>query len=307
MHILFCNIAYMQYYDYELIEENPHHGGKYVEVTGDALEKNNFHRCEDGKLRGFVETKYKDSFVSQKEPKNLRIENISSNYKKQDSIDGVTVVFCAHSDKHKKSVIVGWYKNATVYRKREHYKGRQYNLMCDFEDGYLIDEQSRTFKVPRASVDGFGFGQANVWYAKEKVASNYVQEVAEYIDSLDIQHNDDTMPQIIPQIFEESGIAKKVVVNKYERNVLARRKCIELKGSKCEICGFNSALFYGDEFKEKIEVHHIVPINQIKEDYQVNPETDLIPVCPNCHMILHIKMNNGQYPSIEMLKEKFKK
>lgn len=307
MRILFCNIAYMQYYDYELIEENPRHGGKYVDVTNDAYEKNNFHICEDGKLRGFVETTYIDTYEGQKKPKNIRIENIDSKYKNQDKISNVTVVFCAHSDTLKKSVIVGWYKNATVYRKREIYKDRQYNLICNSEDGYLIEEQFRCFGVPRATDSSCGFGRANIWYAKEKEAIDYVNEVLEYINVSNAQYNNDTMPQIVPQNFAESGVGKKILVNKYERNVLARRKCIELKGSKCAICGFDSASIYGNEFKDKIEVHHIVPINQVKENYQVNPETDLIPVCPNCHMILHLKTSSGQYPTIQMLKDLFKK
>jgi 5-methylcytosine-specific restriction protein A len=46
---------------------------------------------------------------------------------------------------------------------------------------------------------------------------------------------------------------------------------------------------YGPEFKDIIEVHHIVPLNQIGEAYAVDPINDLIPVCPNCHTALHSK------------------
>lgn len=46
---------------------------------------------------------------------------------------------------------------------------------------------------------------------------------------------------------------------------------------------------YGPEFKNIIEVHHIVPLNQIGEAYVVDPINDLIPVCPNCHTALHSK------------------
>lgn len=58
---------------------------------------------------------------------------------------------------------------------------------------------------------------------------------------------------------------------------------------------------YGDLGKGFIHVHHIVPLNQIKEDYEVNYKTDLIPVCPNCHAMLHRKVNN-EYYSVEELK-----
>jgi len=34
-------------------------------------------------------------------------------------------------------------------------------------------------------------------------------------------------------------------------------------------------------------VHHIVPLNEIRETYTVHPIDDLRPVCPNCHAMLH--------------------
>ncbi|MGB8698791.1 MAG: HNH endonuclease, partial [Thermosynechococcaceae cyanobacterium] len=36
-------------------------------------------------------------------------------------------------------------------------------------------------------------------------------------------------------------------------------------------------------------VHHIKPISEIGESYIVDPVTDLIPVCPNCHAVIHLK------------------
>ncbi len=61
--ILFCNIAYMEFYDTDIPEDTPRHGGAYVEQTGDAFEKDNFHLCDDDIYRGFVETKYVDSYL----------------------------------------------------------------------------------------------------------------------------------------------------------------------------------------------------------------------------------------------------
>lgn len=58
---------------------------------------------------------------------------------------------------------------------------------------------------------------------------------------------------------------------------------------KCEICGFNFEDIYGAQFKDKINIHHVVEIAQIGQEYIINPQKDLIPVCPNCHYILHCK------------------
>ena len=63
---------------------------------------------------------------------------------------------------------MGWYKDATVYRGREMYQGRQFNIQTLPENAYLIGEKERTFTVPRARSAGYGFGQSNIWYANDE-------------------------------------------------------------------------------------------------------------------------------------------
>jgi HNH endonuclease len=78
------------------------------------------------------------------------------------------------------------------------------------------------------------------------------------------------------------------LVNAYERNPIARKKCIELHGVTC-FCGFNFEEVYGDIGKDFIHVHHLIKLSDIGQNYQVNPIDDLRPVCPNCHAMLHKK------------------
>lgn len=85
------------------------------------------------------------------------------------------------------------------------------------------------------------------------------------------------------------GEAHEVVLTQYERNRDARNKCIEAKGCRCIVCGFDFEATYGEIGKGFIHVHHLVPISSIGETYRLNPLTDLIPVCPNCHNMLHRK------------------
>lgn len=85
------------------------------------------------------------------------------------------------------------------------------------------------------------------------------------------------------------GALTQIIVNKYERNIKARRKCLEAYGYTCKICGENLEDKYGDLGKDFIHVHHIIPLNEIKEEYDLDPLTDLIPICPNCHAIIHRK------------------
>jgi 5-methylcytosine-specific restriction protein A len=76
---------------------------------------------------------------------------------------------------------------------------------------------------------------------------------------------------------------------KYERSIIARKICINKYGYKCSACGINLADKYGPIGEDYIHIHHIVPISSIGKNYIINPETDLVPVCPNCHAMLHRK------------------
>jgi predicted HNH restriction endonuclease len=101
------------------------------------------------------------------------------------------------------------------------------------------------------------------------------------------------------------GAKKAIIVNAYERNYKAREECIKYYGNLCYTCGFDFGKVYGTEYLGKIHVHHIVPLNEIGEKYKCNPINDLRPVCPNCHLILHTKVN-GVYVSIDELRNKMK-
>ena len=101
----------------------------------------------------------------------------------------------------------------------------------------------------------------------------------------------------------KEGNSKIVTVNVYERNPLARKHCIDHYGVQCQVCDLNFENTYGEVWKEFIHVHHIIPLHKIQKGYIVNPITDLIPVCPNCHAMLHRK-ENGLYLSIEQLRNR---
>ena len=85
------------------------------------------------------------------------------------------------------------------------------------------------------------------------------------------------------------GAAMQVMVTIYERSKEARQNCVRHYGCKCSACDFDFESFYGEIGRDYIHVHHLVPIAEIGEKYVVDPINDLIPVCPNCHAMLHIK------------------
>ena len=87
------------------------------------------------------------------------------------------------------------------------------------------------------------------------------------------------------QYFE--GATYRIAINAYERNQQVRSACIEHYGASCYVCRFNFGATYGDVAEGYIHVHHLVPLSEIGEEYEVDPVKDLRPVCPNCHATIH--------------------
>lgn len=110
---------------------------------------------------------------------------------------------------------------------------------------------------------------ANSWYASD---SNLTDSLPEEI--------------VFPEKYQE-GAKTLIVINAFERNPKARKACIAHYGPTCQVCGFNFQTIYGTLGLGFIHVHHIKPIGSIGAEYEVDPIADLIPVCPNCHAMIH--------------------
>lgn len=87
--------------------------------------------------------------------------------------------------------------------------------------------------------------------------------------------------------FFEEGIQKQVLMNLFKRNKNAPRLCLAHYGARCTICSFDFGKVYGPIGKNKIHIHHLIPLSKIRHEYNIDPIKDLRPVCPNCHVILH--------------------
>lgn len=85
------------------------------------------------------------------------------------------------------------------------------------------------------------------------------------------------------------GLLMRDEVNRYERNPLNREACIAVRGTTCHACGFSFADVYGELGVGFIHVHHVVPVSKLGTGYIIDPSMDLIPVCANCHAMLHKK------------------
>ena len=191
--IIFARVADMKYYKGITDTDKPENGGSYVSDTGLAHECYNFEPViqtgEDfEKCIGFC------MMYGQ-----LHIERIvgCEDCKKEESCEGVMVVFVSKSSRAKSMRVVGFYKNATVYR-HPHFMEfdggyeQMYWFEAKKEDCVVLPYSTRfgssAWYVPNSTArDDFGFGRSQVWYAGSKGASKkeleYVERMIHSIDS----------------------------------------------------------------------------------------------------------------------------
>ena len=83
------------------------------------------------------------------------------------------------------------------------------------------------------------------------------------------------------------GALTQVSQTKHERNRTLRQLCLKHFGATCQACGMEFETVYGEIGKGYIEVHHLSPISQTGGEHPVDPKTDLVPLCANCHAMIH--------------------
>ena len=94
--------------------------------------------------------------------------------------------------------------------------------------------------------------------------------------------------------------------NRYERDPINRKRAIEIHGLSCFGCGFNFEVVYGEWGKDFIEIHHINPLSTFNgEEVLIDPSKDLVPLCSNCHRMVHRR--HDEMLSIERLKRIIKR
>ncbi len=173
------------------------------------------------------------------------------------------------------------------------YDGRNTSSPLNFEVAHFAKRIAKQFDVKFSQRDdgnyqywdfffhGWAEGKFFVWQLKDTL-----------VQALETLHlvNDMQFAEELPNanILHE-GLRKTITVNSYERNPQARKICIQHWGTNCQVCDFDFAKAYGDIGQGFIHVHHLVPIAEIAATYEINPITDLRPVCPNCHAMLHVK------------------
>jgi 5-methylcytosine-specific restriction enzyme A len=154
---------------------------------------------------------------------------------------------------------------------------------------------------------------AQVWTPQNSGIEVYEAARLENVWSRLLLQNGLIQPHQINEVDEIDSASKTIFIEgkpclitskTYERNTSARTACLAHYGYECSVCDFDFEAIYGEIGKGFIHVHHLKPISEINGEYKVNPINDLVPVCPNCHAMLH-----SQHPplTIEELKRQVRK
>jgi 5-methylcytosine-specific restriction protein A len=95
--------------------------------------------------------------------------------------------------------------------------------------------------------------------------------------------------QLEPDEFEfrREGDSKTVLANVYERSRFNRKVAIKIHGLVCFGCDFNFESFYGPIGRGVVEVHHTLPVHLMSHSRVVDPRSELVPLCSNCHTMIH--------------------
>lgn len=104
--------------------------------------------------------------------------------------------------------------------------------------------------------------------------------------------------RVIPSDLEEfapsddgfpEGAIRRTVSNRYERNPRNRALALLIHGYRCLACGSDLGEKYGPIARGRIHVHHTVPVSEVGPAYVCDPGRDLVPLCPTCHFVSHLR------------------
>jgi hypothetical protein len=173
--MLFCNVGWMSWY--EGLAGNPDKivgGGKWVTENETGAEVCNFLACRDGNVYGYVET------IQGKKDRKIHIEMIGGS---GDYVDGVDVVWTATDPDEGGRKVIGWYREARVFRDRQEFAdppSRQHNrdeigsyrILASAKNVVRLDLEDRTLVMGR----GRGWMGQTPWWAPSPESSPEVRK-----------------------------------------------------------------------------------------------------------------------------------
>lgn len=184
--MLFCNIGWMSRYEgHDLKPDRIVGGGKYVDDHKTGGEICNFLACSDGYVYGHVET------WSGEKDHQINLERLGGT---GDSVEGVDVIWTATHPVERRRRVIGWYRNATVFRDRQDFPvfpSRQhkrddlpdYRIRALASDAHLLELEDRTLALKQGKKGWMG--QSSRWMPSDKSPDDvrrFLQKTRELMD-----------------------------------------------------------------------------------------------------------------------------
>ena len=234
-----------------------------------------------------------------------------------DSVDGVTVVWVAHTGSIDETFVIGWFERSKICGQKflrrpdaQRIAGEtrkagvdikvdqeelKYFVTCNAEDARLLAEGERTFRVPTGK--GWMSRQHLLFYpdggAKHE---KFKGRLLDYIAATSpLAHGSQTaVPySAVDELVDGRGKleGEQVIVTHFQ----SERDTTMVKRAKnrfrrkhgrlfCEACKFDFQAKYGALGKGFIEAHHVTPLS---EGPRYNSPDDLMMLCANCHRMVH--------------------
>lgn len=182
MKYLFCNTGWMESYRGNRKSDQISGGGSYVTEEGMGHEVCNFY-SHKGNVYGYVQPARGQRSAS---AGSIKLESIVNGNASRDDmfVDGVLVIWTAKRPEGG-TVVVGWYKSATVFREYQQFEATPalhiqnglegYRIRARSEDAKLLSVDERTIQIPRQTQGSIG--QSNVWYGNSEIGRGIALEV----------------------------------------------------------------------------------------------------------------------------------
>lgn len=182
-NIIFLRIAWMTDYRGRTRSDTPKGAGSFVDEYEDGGEVCNFYK---------IGTKYY-GFARVQGNKNIRLQRLGADVN-DEYLDDLTIIFFAKNPDTGGQYIVGWYKNARLYKAVQHLKRGLRKDHPEYKSVassvHLVDESDRWFDIPQD-----GPGQSNVWYVTEYHDQSYLNSVLKYIQNPTPKQRRASMPK----------------------------------------------------------------------------------------------------------------
>ncbi len=164
-------------------------------------------------------------------------------------------------------------------------------------DGLIINHEEEGneilvfYRKKKREFPNYGFRYLGRFYYHSHTPRKLIGEPTQFLlypfDVIQDDERGDLVDIESPHQPISEGKEKTRIQTYLERNPRLRKQAIKIHGTRCVVCSFNFSDKYGKFGEGYIEIHHLTPHSSLKGIRTVDPKTDLVPVCSNCHRMIH--------------------